>query len=142
MQCLSQGARGCLIFVPREQLLPDICFVRQVGDQYLSEQVKRCRKFVSEAVVSQYLFQRRVVRLPNTYFRRQAVCDICLRGQFMRVSSSDAMLMSCVDLMLMACFYPLLISHVDGMLAILANGGLGGHHNDGELYSTRCEERH
>ena len=60
----------------------------------------------------------------------------------MRVSSSDAMLMSCVDLMLMACFYPLLISHVDGMLAILANGGLGGHHNDGELYSTRCEERH
>ena len=142
MQCLSQGARGCLIFVPREQLLPDICFVRQVGDQYLSEQVNRCRKFVSEAVVSQYLFQRRVVRLPNIYLRRQDVCDICLRGHFMRVSSSDAMLMSCVDLMLMACFYPLLISHVDGMLAILANGGLGGHHNDGELYSTRCEEKH
>ena len=104
MQCLSQGARGCLIFVSREQLLPDICFVRQVGDQYLSEQVNRCRKFVSEAVVSQYLFQRRVVRLPNTYLRRQAVCDICLRGHFMRVSSSDAMLMSCVDLMLMACY--------------------------------------
>ena len=142
MQCLSQGARGCLIFVPREQLLPDICFVRQVGDQYLSEQVNCCLIFVSEAVVSQYLFQRRVVRLPNTYLRKQAVCDICLRGHFMRVSSSDAMLMSCVDLMLMACFYPMLISHVDGMLAILANGGLGGHHNDGELYSTRCEEKH
>ena len=26
-------------------------------------------------------------------------------------------------------------------MAILANDGLGGHHNDGELYSTRCEEK-
>ena len=57
MQCLSQGARGCLIFVPREQLLPDICFVRQVGDQYLSEQVNRCRKFVSETVVPNICFR-------------------------------------------------------------------------------------
>ena len=50
MQCLSQGARGCLIFVSREQLLPDICFVRQVGDQYLSEQVNCCLIFVSRGV--------------------------------------------------------------------------------------------